>query len=344
MKIKIFLLGRHSHRTPLSYPVYREIFSNYLTYVSDINEADLIILGFVIDIKDHYNEIRSSLARNPHQKIIVLSEEPLWDTVYSGDYTKKMNYYDVDGVKIPFIYLNHVTTQIYNFDKVPYFITTSNDYFIRYSFMFKRNSNLTSDELIEKWSKTIYKYVFYAEKRTGKWHFVQNKNLDVYGLCLLRTELTETINHPRTLKVGKGWENGTIRQELPDWHLDKIVNLDQKSFILSALENTHHPYYITEKIFDAFAVAGIPLYYASEKHAIYRLIKKNSFINIFNRELDVAKARIEHFNVSKEFIDSYLESQSTLKHLFSNSQALIRERMRIVMSVITELNNHYSSK
>jgi hypothetical protein len=340
LKKKIFLLGRHSHRTPLSYPVYRKLFSNYLSYVSNIEDADFIVLGFVIDIKDHLNEILSSLAKHPHQTVIVLSEEPLWDTVYSGDYTRKINTYNVDGVEVPFIFLNHVTTNIYDFEKIPYFITTNDDYFIRYSLMFNRNSNLSAGELIKTWSNAIYRYAFYAEKRTGKWHLVENKKLDVYGLCLFRSELTEAINHPGTIKVGKGWENGIIRQELPDWHLDKIVRLDRKTYILSALENTHHPHYITEKILDAFAVRGIPLYFFSDNNRLGELINTNSVINLFGLGIKDALKTIEEFVVSDTFINNYRDSLHQLSALFSSIHPIISERNQIIDMVLQEF--HYS--
>ena len=64
------------------------------------------------------------------------------------------------------------------------------------------------------------------------------------------------------IREGKGWHSDQPRQSLPDWHLDKLVQLDRQSLFVSALENTLVDHYLTEKIFDAYAVLSVPLYAA----------------------------------------------------------------------------------
>jgi hypothetical protein len=114
--------------------------------------------------------------------------------------------------------------------------------------------------------------------------------------------------------------------------------LDQRSFLVSAIENTHQWNYVAEKFFDAFAVQAIPLYYASPLHAAWRLVPSDAFLNLYGIPVEQAIAKIASFHPDNHFIDAYLEAQTRLARLFSQPRDLAEERRRVVAQVVAELH------
>ena len=124
---------------------------------------------------------------------------------------------------------------------------------------------------------------------------------------------------------------------MPDWHLDKLATLDRRTFICSALENTHLPDYITEKPFDAFAVQAVPVYAASPRHRLTEIVPDGAFINVFDLDADEAAERLAAFEPDIAFAARYLEAQSRLADLFGNVETLRAERRRVVNATVAAL-------
>ena len=108
MSVKIFLMGSHSHRTPLSYPEYQKIFQQYIQYVDKPEIADVIILAYVRDLIENAEELSLLVEKSPHLHVAVVSEEPLWDTTNSGDFTNKKNVYSSERYQLKYYVLNAV--------------------------------------------------------------------------------------------------------------------------------------------------------------------------------------------------------------------------------------------
>lgn len=333
----VCLLGQRANRIPLSYPPYRSLCNGRLTFTEDPAKADVLLFSFIEDLRNSFSIISDALNKKPRLKIVVLSEEPLWDTLWSGDFTQKQCSDQKNNPAIDYTFLNHFTTKIYEFRRFPYFITTCDHYYLRYANFFKRNARIDLNTLRNIWSKAPYRQAFFAEKRIGKNYEIQLKNChDVLGLCSYRSELAE-LAEPNSLRVGQGWGSFVRRQALPDWHLDKLATLDRQSFIVSALENTHQRDYITEKIFDAFAVLGVPIYFAGPQHAIHRLLPEGGYINLYGLTPADAARRIKEFMPDDSYVKAYRDSQSRLASLFSNPQEYWFERARILDLIIEEL-------
>jgi hypothetical protein len=334
--MKVFLLGKHSNRTPFSYDEYKNLFQRQFTYVNKPEHADFIVFGFYIDIRGNIEVIKKAVKTNSKIKLVVLSEEPLWDTLWSGDFTKKQQRIKIDGFDIEFYFLNHQTTSIFNFDKIPYFLTTSNDYIVRYHCLFQQNAMLENSEIKAIWNKANVNKAFYAEHRLGDKYNVHFHESDTRGLCSFRTELTLKFENEDAIIVGQGWGQTEKRQKLADWHLDKLTALRYQSRIVSALENTHQTAYVTEKIFDAFAVLAVPVYFASDKHEINKIVDQESYINVYNSSIGDAASIINDFQISDRFISSYKEQQTRLATLFSDYGSLYEERNRVTEQVYNE--------
>ena len=334
--IEIALLGRRTCCTPFSYPEYRALFQRHFRFVDRPESSDILVFSLAIEIRDQIDEVRQCLAHNPNTKLVVLSEEPLWDTLWGGDFTLKCGILHIGGNDYSYTVLNHFTTKIFDFDKIPYFLTTNDDFFARYSNLFSRNRQYTAAELLALWEKAPTRAAFYAERREETIHDYPFPELDVLGLSRYRTLIAREMKGEGIARVGHGWGSTVHRHKIPDWHLDKLTALDRQAFIASGIENTHQWNYVTEKIFDAFAVLGIPLYYASPTHSILRLVPPGSFINLYGLTVDEAIERVRTFKLDADFMSLYREAQARLAELFSNPMNLVNERKRVVAEIVAE--------
>lgn len=332
-KIKIHLFGRHSHRTPLSYDAYKPFFTQNFSYKTRAEDADFLVTGFNLDFKENPHEVKRLLEINPNLKLVVLSEEPLWDTLWSGDFqnpkaTLRVNK-DEEEFVFDYFVLNHVTSEIFNLAKIPYFVTTCNDFFVRYNNLFRRNAQLDAKDYLKNWESSEFRYSFFAAKRVSESSSVSFKNDTVLGLNRFRSLVAEGLELDGILREGQGWQVKEQRQALPNWHLDKLAKLDKNSFVVSALENTHLDTYISEKIFDAFAVGAIPIYYAQPQHKVFELVPEESFINVAGKSIEEAIKTIEEFEVNDAFMKNYMVAQEQLAELFTNQKHYVDERRRV---------------
>jgi hypothetical protein len=336
--MKIFLKGQRSNRTPLSYPKYKNQFQKTIEYSLKPEDAELLIYSCFIDILDDYEEIKRIFAARPDIRLVILSEEPLWDSLWSKDCFSKKGIIQIDDHDYPYTFLNHWTTRIYDFEKIPYFITTNDDYFTRYAFYFIRNNAFKKSDIKKLWQTAPNQIAFYAEFRDQPQFDAYFPEYDVWGLCRYRTRIAQGINIDGVVRIGKYWGDTVVRQLLPDWHLDKLAGLDKRSFMVSGIENTHQWNYVSEKIIDAFATLSVPLYFAGSYHSASCIVPQESFLNLYGLSVDDAIEKIHSFRPDKEFIDTYCAAQSMLVDTFSQPEFLVQERLRVVSEVISELS------
>ena len=337
--MKVCLYGKHSNRTPLSYPSYQALFSKYFDYVKAPEHADFVVSGFNLDFRNDIAYIENIKKKNPNIKFVIFSEEPLWDTIWSKGFeclnanlSAKVN----DNVaNLNYFALNHVTTNIFDFEKIPYFLTTEDKFFIRYSYFFNRNKKITKENWKKIWDKASISHAFFAAKRVGDQYDYVSKNKEILGLSRYRSLLAENLKGHKVLREGSSWSTDDKRQDLPDWHLDKLVELDKNAYVVSALENTHVSNYISEKIFDAFALGAVPIYYAASTHKVNNIVNPLSFINLFGLNVDSALNKVQGFNLNVDhFLEAYIETQNTLAQCFDNPQNYVEERKRIVSETV----------
>lgn len=337
MKKKIYLLGNHSNRTPFSYSSYKGLFSDFFEYVDLAEDADILILGFVIDIEPNLEIIKFCKLKKPDLKIVVISEEPLWDTLWSGNFNDVKQSRNFNGFVLDFTFLNHHNSNIFEFEKIPYFLTTSVDFLVRYRIVFSRNSKLTVKELKKIWSNASIDAAFFAEYRDTDKYEKSFPEYDIYALSKKRTNIAKDFRANKVVRVGQGWGAEVKRQALPDWHLDKLAALDKNCKIISALENTHQKNYISEKIFDAYACLGVPIYCSSEFHAVSKFFPEKSYLNIFNNDFDLSNFDINSSSNDIFSPEIYLEVQNDLSNLFS-SEAFFTEKQNVVGKICSYMD------
>ena len=201
-------------------------------------DADFLIYSCFMDIQDDSEELRRIFDTKPEIRLVILSEEPLWDSLWSKDCFSKEGVIRVGDYSYAYTFLNHWTTRIYDFENIPYFITTNDDYFTRYAFLFARNRAFDNAELKSLWETAPNHLVFYAEFQDDTQFDAYFPEHDVWGLCRYRTVIAQGVNGDDVIRVGKRWGDTLVRQLLPDWHLDKLAGLDKRSFMVSGMR-TH---------------------------------------------------------------------------------------------------------
>jgi hypothetical protein len=184
-----------------------------------------------------------------------------------------------------------------------------------------------------------YDITFMAERRPEAFHDVRFAAGDITGLCAWRTRLALGCTGPGVQRLGASWGHGPSRFDLTDWHADKIAGLDGQTKVLSGIENTHQPTYLSEKLFDAFACGARPLYVASPGHRVHDLgLPEGAWLNLWGQTSDSAVGLVEAAPWDGGFFAAYAAAQGRLAALFTDADILAAERARLGRALVAEVD------
>ena len=159
------------------------------------------------------------------------------------------------------------------------------------------------------------------------------------GLCAWRTRLALAVTAGPVLRLGASWEGGPTRFEIGDWHADKLARMEGRVQILSGLENTHQPTYLSEKIFDAFACGAVPLYVASPGHSVHGLdLPPAAWINLWGLTGEEARVRVDGWAPGPATFAAFAEAQAGLSARFADRAAIEEERARLGRAILREID------
>lgn len=342
--IKIHAAGPRRHLQPLAYPALASLFTGTLDLVAEQAAADIIVFAHPRDLHNARSEMSGLLAARPQTRIVLLSEEPFWDTVGMIAPFQRYQSLKTPQGPLPFTFLNHHTSRLYDFAQIPYFLLTEPHFIARYAVRFRRNRGWSAADWALHFAETPLQAAFMAERRVSESLDVRFDQWDIAGLSLWRTQLAEAYRPApfqpgAVLRAGKGWAEGSAdRLALEDWHLDKLTVLDRKSRFVSAVENTHQSNYVSEKIFDAFAVGAVPLYFAAPGHHIHRILPAG-WLNLYGTTPQEACQRINELAFDDRFLREYAAIQATLADRFTTPALLAAERERLRGAVLAELHS-----
>jgi len=335
--IKVFKTGRHAHRTPLSYPDLAPLFADCIQLVDTPAEADLYMFAHSMDFETAPRALVEDW-RQRRRPVAILSEEPFWDTIWGQRPLQRQIRQETPFGALPVFQLNHCTTEIYHFEHIPYYLLTEHRFAQVYAPLFQRNAQLRASEWRAVFANCPSDLTFMFERRPERYHNVEWAEADLIGLCAWRTDLAEACTWPGVARLGQSWQGGQTRFELDDWHGDKLRQLDQNTRQMGALENTHHPDYITEKIFDAFAIGAQPVYFASAAHRIHSMgLPTESWVNLHGQTPDEAAETLNATTQDDTFIDALHDAQSALANLFEDPSFAVIERTRLRSAVLKTL-------
>lgn len=340
--LKINLFGFHANRTPLSYAPLRATLGERVVFTT-AEDAAVVVAGFNLDFRRDLDKALDLLARRENLKFAVLSEEPLWDTTWSGGFTERFQTLEAvraDGSmgRLGFSVFNHVTSDIFNFARIPYFLLTDDALLSRLRAAMARFAGLSAADLLQRWQQVPLHAAFIAERREAAEFHGGWPDREIYRLSGYRTALAAQCEGP-VLRIGKGWDERPARQKLPDWHLDKLAQVDGKVRLLSALENTHLAHYITEKPFDAFATGAIPLYLAMPSHRIFELVPAAAMLNICGLEPPEAAKAVAAFTPTIQTAEAWLVACRAIVALLGDVPTLQADRSMCMDRVLVALRS-----
>lgn len=339
--IRYSLLGRHSNKTPLSYQSYRDRASEYFECVDDVSSSDVIVFGFISDVKENRAEVVRALKKNPSVKLVVISEEPLLDTICGRDYSEKIHHVDLEGAVVVVYYLNHFTTSIFDFNKIPYYITIDYKFISSYRLFLDRNVRYSLNDLKEHLNNSRGEAFFVERRFDARYQF---DAFSANNFSAFRSGVAEIRNtkNSRTLLVRKGWDENLTERKHSDWHLDKIQKIDRKFKFCSAIENADVENYISEKFFDAISALSIPL--VSTRINLNKLYPfyPHPFLNLDANNTFESNAKIENFAITDDFLDAYMDCLKYWLFIFRDfflCEMAYRDRLVSIYKELSELMN-----
>ena len=345
--IKLFLTGKHAKRTPLSYPALAPLFARTIRQVARPGQADLYLFAHVSDVarapRAMVEDWRMRRLQGCAPPVVILSEEPFWDTVWGRQPLARNRLVETDFGALPVTQLNHHTSSLFDFDRIPYYLLSDHRFANAYGARFKRNAALTPADWQARFAARPVELSFMFERRPESHHNLVWDDGTIIGLCAWRTGLAEICARAGTPEkpvelLGQSWQGGPTRFEIGNWHRDKLTRLDGRARLMGAFENTHQPNYLSEKLFDAFACGSWPLYYASPGHRLHGMgLPLGSWGNLFGLSPEEAAARIGAIRFSPDMFVAYAQAQATLARLFNDPGAWVNERRRLARALKSEL-------
>lgn len=340
--IRVFKTGAHGHRTPLSYRALIPLFEDEICLVDTPEQADLYVFGHILDIQSAPQALITDWRRR-RCPIVLLSEEPFWDTIWARQPMSRHRLVDSPWGRLPVHQLTHHSSPIFHFDRIPYYLLTHHRFANAYATRFIRNARLSPADWRQAWARRPLDITFMFERRPEPHHSVQWPEGDIEGLCAWRTEVAETCQIGKVERLGRSWQPGEpARQSLSDWHLDKLARLDGRSRVIGAFENTHQPHYITEKLFDAFACGALPAYVASPRHRLHDLgLPPGAWLNLAGLSPAAAAARLEGLAWHdpawlQDTSEAYALAQQKLADLLATPRIWQQERQRLRKALLAE--------
>ena len=332
-RIALHLVGRHAVRCPFAYPALAGLHQDWTRFEDDPARADLIVAAHPLDLWD----IEPVWAERAYARPkALISEEPFWDSLFSPDPT-------AETVLLPAAHwgearlaqLNHHRSALFDFDRIPYFLFTDAGLIPRLAALFARNARHGTADWRRAFATRPQRLVFMAERRDERFHDLALREAGLVGLSAWRSRVALAAGEA-AVRLGASWQGGASRFELADWHADKLARLDGQTVTLSALENTTQPTYLSEKLFDAFAVGARPLYSAPPGHGAFRLgLPAASWLNAHGlTEAETAARALAA--PPRGFFAAYAEAQRHLAALLADRALLAAERQRMAAALRAE--------
>ncbi len=337
---KVFLAGTHSHRTPLAYAAIRSELPSPLRLAKTHHDADIILTGSSLDLQENAGAIGEWLSRKPRLKLAVMSEEPTVDHSLSGESVERERKLDLPaGRQASYTFISHETSSVYEFGMLPYLPLRTDELPPLYAALLTKYLQLNPDRLLEHWRQAPVRAAFFSDRSMGAEHLHTLSENSVSDLSEYRTLVASMTREAwtDTLCVGSGWGEQPRYGDLGDRRLDKLATLTGRVRLCSAIESVHQRCYISEGVFDAFAVGAVPVYNASPRHRILELVPNASMINTYGLTPKEAAAHITTFEPDRSFAEAWLDTCARLRARFADTSVVVGERRRLAAACLREM-------
>lgn len=269
-KIKYTLYGNAQHICMFSYEIYLEHLTEYYEMVSNPKDADVIFVTYVQNIRDNFNRFYN-YQKGSNAKIIILSEEPLWDLSWSSTIkwrgTQQIVYGRRNKIKIDIERINFINTDVFSYKKIPFFLTTQKVYTDNYLNFIDKLETENIEDIIQKKNYDV-SGVFSCRVQPINNEFNLGDDIDKKCLNTFRSLLGDTFKENSSLKCDFFGNNNSEYEGLTDitiydsteFHKVKLNWCIDNAKFLFSFENTMLRTYVTEKVFDAAASASVPIF------------------------------------------------------------------------------------
>lgn len=357
MRIKYFLFGPKTSVSIFSYEPYLVLLEKCFERTFEQKKADIVIVSFINDIFENLKDFLEILkARNI--KIFLLSEEPLWDAL-SKEYVlnHKSNKIELNfaGLSFELNLINYMNSNLFNFDEVPYFITTNRKYIFNYLNSLKSLWSMSDKEILFAWNQKKYNFCSIGKNFSSNPLFEFSEGDEIPILSKKRSDLSIEIveSLDDSFIFGEGWEQTNKSQreihskdldssiyslkESCLWHHQKLSFAKKYSKFLMSAENSICQNYITEKFFDGPASLSIPIFFSSKNEEAYSKIKgvdlsgfneaNHTIKDYILESTDCKNALLHNLNYAKKVFS---------ENVFEKIDRAIDRRCKNLTNIITE--------
>ena len=269
---------------------------------SNPHEADIILIG-------HDGQINNPEWQNKKKFLVTI--EPYWSLI-----KKPVTYINGQPLLVSNCYVNSLLTsnyawypfaRMYKYKESPDLLTIAKLHFSDIKSNWHRRNKVA----------TMMGFS-YPSKSQASSLFVLRMNIALYGRVAGITDIK-----------GRDWPSSIVskakinysKEYRDDRTREKITWLRQGYLFNLCFENSNIPYYVTEKIWQAFVGCTIPIYYSND--TIYETFPKGSFIDyrdfknkaqLYQYILDMpADEYLDRLNLGIEFVSRYREHNAEFK-------------------------------
>ena len=331
----IFVFGGYRNRNPLAYAPIRRELGDRIALPDSPAEAQILLVSHYRDFELFGAAIAAMLRQSPRLRLVLLSEEPYWDSCWMPDPFARRQQVATPFGTLDCTVLNHATSRIYRPARIPYFLLTDPRYIARYRPRFDRNAGWGAQDWQHHFARAPADAVFLAARRSARSLAPEFGGDTLRGLSVWRSRMAAACTGDRVIREGTGWSAGPPRHALADWHADKLDRFDLRARYMGAFENTHHDDYVSEKIWDAFAAGAVPLYLAGPGHALHRLAGPDGWLN-FHAHLPQVPVFDAARPVDAALAAAYAAQQERLARLFHDRDVIAAEYDRFCTALLAE--------
>lgn len=343
-KIKYTLYGSSKHICMFSYEIYLKHLSEYYEKVGDPKKADVIFVTYVQNIQDNFKRF-FNYQLGSNAKIVILSEEPVWDLSWSQAIKLEGNKQIVSNIrntkKVEVERINFINTDVFSYNKIPFFLTTQRAYTDNYLTYIDKLENADLADIVRKKS---YDVTGVFSRRTKDYinEYYVGDNIDKKCLNTFRGLLCDNLKEESSLKCDffglnnseyKGLTDITI-YDSTEFHKVKLDWCIDNAKFLFAFENTMLRTYVTEKIFDAVASASVPIFcqFPDEKYEFHGINIYDHITDDFKTTYNSVLCELEKADV----VDLVRYNLEILKSIYKDGHNQVQAEIK---STVLRLND-----
>jgi glycosyltransferase involved in cell wall biosynthesis len=256
--LRVHLAGAHHHLSPLCAKGLANARPERLEIVQDVAQADLIVFTHPQDSAPLPDAVLRRVSGRQPPRLCLYSPEPFWDMLFLLNPAAHHAWLEFDQIGPQFASVfTHATAELYAFQQIPYGLIADPDLCARIVAGIRDRIKQTAD-WGQLWQGRPFRVAAMLTHRRTPAHWRKAGELRL--LSGWRSSFAAACQEFGGANIlGQGWTHHTRRADIVNWHRDKLAQLTHQSRTTLAIENAIAPHYVSEKLFDAFAIGAQPI-------------------------------------------------------------------------------------